>query len=88
MIGWVRVKGSKVTKAKGVKELLCLVGRESRSLMEDRSAAKVMIKVTKLAIVAVGRWVTLCARRSDKKLGEVDEVRDGGRSRPSPGAEG
>jgi hypothetical protein len=44
-----------------MKELLCLVRRESRSLMEDRSAAKVMIKVTRLAIVAVARWVTLCA---------------------------
>ena len=45
-----------------MKELLCLVGRESRSLMKDRSAAKVIIKATRLAIVAVARWVTLCAQ--------------------------
>ena len=53
--------------------------------MQGRSAVKEMIKGTGLEIVAVAPMVRLRERRSDKKLGEVDEVRDGGRGRPSPG---
>ena len=52
--------------------------------MEDGSALKVMIKGAALEIVAVAPMVRLRAREVIR-LGEVDEVRDGGRGRPSPG---
>ena len=50
--------------------------------MKGRSAVKEMIRGTALEIVAVAPMVRL---QVIKKLSKVDEVRDGGRSRPSPG---
>ena len=58
----MRVKGSEATEARGMKELLCLIGRESRQCMEDGGAVKVMIKGTGLAIITVAPMVRLCAR--------------------------
>jgi hypothetical protein len=57
MFGSVRVKRSEVTEERWKRV------SESRLLMEDGSAVKVMIKGAGLAIVAVVPIVRLCARK-------------------------
>ena len=74
MFGWVRVRGSEVTEAIGMRELLCPIRKCSRWLMEDGSAVEVRIK----RIVVVAPMVRLYSRKVIK-LGEVVDVREGGR---------
>ena len=70
----MRVRGSEVTEAIGMGELLCPIRKCSRWLMEDGSAVEVIIK----RIVVVAPMVRLYSRKVIK-LGEVVDSREGGR---------
>lgn len=60
-------EGSEVTEVRGIRKVLCLVGRESRWLKEDGGEPKVMIEGAGLATATVASMVRLWAREVIKK---------------------
>jgi hypothetical protein len=78
MFGWVRVRGSEVTEAIGMRELLCPIRKCSKWLMEDGSAVEVIIK----RILVMAPMVRLYSHWARWSMSEKE-----GGGRPSPGAE-
>jgi hypothetical protein len=78
----VRATGSEVTEVRGIRELLCLVGGIQKMINGRRECSE---GNDERDCIGNSRGSADGKIASNKKLGEVDEVRDGGRSRPSPG---